>query len=90
MTEKRPQIDLPSHEGMFPDAFFDGFTEARKELERRQLLSAQGEATISKMEESPYGGFRVWSMPTDVYIDLLSEGFGVGSIAPTRLGKFPT
>lgn len=66
------------------DAFFETYHEALREAQRRK--AALGDPMITRIEESPYGGYRVWSMPTDVYVDLLSENL------PTRrvkLGKVP-
>ena len=41
--------------------------EARKEMERRR--AADSESVIVKCDKSPYGGFRVYSIPVDSYID---------------------
>ena len=61
------------------DVFFETYHEALREAQRRKTTLV--DPMITRIEESPYGGYRVWSMPTDVYVDLLSENL------PTRSGK---
>ena len=74
---------------MFPDAYFDAYANAYAELERRRSLANSDEAVISRIEDSPYGGFKVWSMPAEVYADLLSEILSTGPIGPRRFPKIP-
>jgi hypothetical protein len=69
----------------FVDAFFETYAEAMREAQHRKMTL--GDPIITRIEESPYGGYRVWSMPADVYIDLISENLPTSH--PIKFGKVP-
>ena len=75
--------------GIFPDVHFDNYADAYAEARRRRLDVSSGEAIITRIEDSPYGGYKVWSMPLEVYADLLSENFNTGLLVSGRLPKIP-
>ena len=58
---------------MFHDAYFDKLQDALEEVRRRRT-SPEGHEMITRMEESPYGGYRVRSIPADFLIDTLVDG----------------
>jgi hypothetical protein len=58
---------------MFSDSFHDTMEEALEEVARRRADS-QGKELVTRVERSPYGGFRVRSMPAEYYVDLLADG----------------
>lgn len=65
---------------MISDAYFETEHSALREVRRRRSDPAlQDFAT--RMEESPYGGYRVRSMPADVEVEFMLDGTGV---APLR------
>ena len=63
---------------MIADAYFDSFIDAHAELQKRNSSQAIDVGMITRVVESPYSGYRVWSMPADVYVDLLTENLGGG------------
>ena len=58
---------------MFQDAYFRDLQEALEEVRRRRT-SPEGSELITKLEESPYEGYRVRSVPADFMIDLMVDG----------------
>jgi hypothetical protein len=74
----------PQESAALVDAFFETYHEALREAQRRKAASV--DSMITRIEESPYGGYRVWSMPADVYVDLLSDNLPTRSV---KLGKVP-
>jgi hypothetical protein len=55
------------------DTFHDTIGEAYTEATRRKSDPAYGDMVI-RVEPSGYGGFRVRSTPSDLYIDQLIDG----------------
>jgi len=65
---------------MFADAFHDSLADATKEAARRRTGLAARDL-VTRIEKSPYGGYRVRSMPADFYVDQIADGpslFGSG------------
>lgn len=63
----------------FADRYFEPFAEAHQERVRRVAAQSEDNLMITRIEESPYGGYVVRSIPADVYVDLVAEvpgGFG--------------
>jgi hypothetical protein len=58
---------------MFSDTFHDTIAQAMEEVARRRS-DPQGKELVTRVERSPYGGYRVRPMPADFYVDLLSDG----------------
>jgi len=58
---------------MFPDSFHTTMQEAMDEIARRRA-APQGKEIVTRIESSPYGGYRVRSVPADLYVDMLAEG----------------
>ncbi len=56
--------------------------EARKEMERRRAADSEG--VIVKCDKSPYGGFRVYSIPVDSYVDDLLDPI----LKPPKSGRY--
>lgn len=56
--------------GTFRDFHCDTLEKAFAELHRRKGIA---EGVITRLEESPYGGYRVYSVPVDVFIDDLVD-----------------
>jgi hypothetical protein len=69
---------------MFVDTFHDTYAQAMEELERRRA-NPQGKDLITRIDTSPYGGFRVRSMPADLWIELATEGM----VSPVLNRKIP-
>ena len=63
----------------FRDFHCDTIEEAFAELRRRKT-TAQG--IITRLEESPYGGYRVFSVPVELFVDDLAD-----PIQPTVRGS---
>lgn len=63
---------------MFADSFHDKLADAMNEATRRRTDPAARDL-VTKPEESPYGGYRVRSMPADFYVDQIADGPGVFS-----------
>lgn len=60
---------------MFADTFHDSLTDAIAEVQRRRK-DAEAEQLITRIVESPYGGFRVRSIPAEFIIDQMAD-FGI-------------
>ena len=58
---------------MFSDTFHKTMEEALEEIARRRS-DPQGKEMVTRVARSPYGGFRVRSVPADYYVDLLADG----------------
>jgi hypothetical protein len=58
---------------MFADTFHKTKQEAMDEVARRRA-DPQGKELVTRVERSPYGGYRVRSMPADYYVDMLADG----------------
>lgn len=61
---------------MFADTYHETLADAMKEASRRRSDPA-GRDLVTKVDESPYGGFRVRSMPADFYVDQIADGPGI-------------
>jgi hypothetical protein len=57
---------------MFADTFHETLADAVAEASRRRT-DTQAAGLLTNVERSPYGGFRVRSLPADLYVDALSE-----------------
>ncbi len=68
---------------MSPDTFHKTLGEAMEEMGRRRA-SLDGGSYITKVEPSPYGGFRVRSLPAELYVDQLIEGSGALGLLQQR------
>jgi hypothetical protein len=58
---------------MFADTFHKTMREAMDEVARRRA-DPQGKELVTRIDRSPYGGYRVRSMPADYYVDMLADG----------------
>jgi hypothetical protein len=58
---------------MFSDTFHNTLAEAMDEIARRRA-ALQGKELVTRVERSPYGGYRVRSMPAEYYVDLMADG----------------
>jgi hypothetical protein len=63
---------------MFSDSFHTRLADAMKEASRRRA-DPKARDLITRVEESPYGGYRVRSMPADFYVDQIADGPGMFS-----------
>ena len=61
---------------MFADTFQDRLADARVEADRRRA-DKNGYDLVTKVETSPYGGYRVRSMPADYYVDRIADDPGI-------------
>ncbi len=61
---------------MFADTFHDNKADAMKEVARRRGDPAARDL-VTRVQESPYGGYRVRSMPADFYVDQIADGPGI-------------
>jgi hypothetical protein len=61
---------------MFADSYFDRYADAMQESAHRRANANAGDL-VTKVEESPYGGFRVRSVPADFYVDQIADGPGM-------------
>jgi hypothetical protein len=61
---------------MFADTFHDHLADAMKEAARRRADPAAREL-VTRVDDSPYGGYRVRSVPADFYVDQIADGPGV-------------
>ena len=68
---------------MLQDVYYDKLKDALEESRHRRS-SPVGKGMITHVGESPYGGYRVTSMPAEFYVDLLVDGM----IRPPRRGMF--
>ncbi len=57
---------------MFADTFHKTLSAAMAEVKRRRA-QGRAELLITRIEESPYGGFRVRSFPAEFMIDDLAD-----------------
>jgi len=64
------------------DAFFASLSEAMGEAKRRRA-NPDIKDYLTRVEESPYGGYRVRSFPAELYVDQLADGPAVG-FAPLK------
>ena len=64
---------------MFADSFHPNLSSAIAEMQRRRK-EADTEQLITRIEESPYGGFRVRSVPAEFVVDHLAD---VGVMSPS-------
>ena len=58
--------------GLFTDFYCDKVDAAFEEINRRKAMQGT-ESIITRYEESPYGGFRVYSMSAEVFVDDLVD-----------------
>ena len=64
---------MPIEQFAIADAYFDDLKDALDEAhERRAIYKTEG--VITHVQESPYGGYRVRSIPADFIIDLMVDG----------------
>ena len=68
---------------MFADTFHTTLREAMEEAGQRRS-SSDGGSYLTNVERSPYGGFRVRSIPAELYVDQLIEGSGAGGMLNHR------
>ena len=61
-----------SAQGVFKDVYCDTIDAAFEEMRRRKTVSGT-EGIITRFEESPYGGYRVYSVSAELYVDELLE-----------------
>jgi hypothetical protein len=61
---------------MFADTFHDHLADAMKEANRRRAEPGARDL-VTRVDESPYGGYRVRSMPADFYVDQIADGPGI-------------
>jgi len=54
------------------DAYFDDLKEAIEEARHRRARHTEG--VITRVQRSPYGGYRVRSMPAEFVVDLMADG----------------
>ena len=62
-------------------AYFDTRDEALAEVHRRKTNPEEG-GVIVRIEESGYGGYKVVSIPVDLYIDSIANE-GLPGLAPS-------
>jgi hypothetical protein len=55
------------------DAYFDELQDAFDEARRRRAASA-AHGTMTRVEKSRYGGYRVRSLPAEFLVELMVEG----------------
>lgn len=72
---------------MLQDFFCDTLDQALAELNRRKSEPSTREY-IHKVEPSPYGGYRVWSVDASVYADMIAEGIQLPTKARLKAGGF--
>ena len=58
---------------MYADTFHKDFREAMEESGRRRAEPGSA-AYLTRVERSPYGGYRVRSIPADLFVDQLIDG----------------
>lgn len=61
---------MPMSVLQFGDMYCKTIDEAFKEIARRKR---DADGVITRFEESPYGGYRVYSLPADVLVDDLVD-----------------
>jgi hypothetical protein len=71
---------------MLPDSFHETMPDAMRELERRRKVAGERDC-ISRIEPSPYGGYRVRSIPVDFLVDMATDW---GMMPDNRNKKFAT
>lgn len=57
-----------SAQGVFKDYYCDTIDAAFKEVRQRKSASS-AKGIITRFEESPYGGYRVYSVPVETFVD---------------------
>lgn len=57
---------------LFTDFYCDTIDSAFEEISRRKAMQGT-KSIITRYEESPYGGFRVYSMSAEVFVDDLVD-----------------
>jgi hypothetical protein len=72
-----------SESAMFADTFYRSLREAMAETQRRRS-EAQSEQLITRVEQSPYGGYRVRSIPAEFVLDHMADH---GSVPMPRSGR---
>lgn len=71
---------------MIADAFFRKFAEAMSEAGRRRA-SSEHIGYITHVDRSPYGGYRVRSLPAEFLVDEMLEGPLSGSLLRDRRAR---
>ncbi|EME69097.1 hypothetical protein H261_15230 [Paramagnetospirillum caucaseum] len=69
-------------DALFIDSFHDSLDEAVREAHRRK---AGGETTITTVVETPYGGWRVRSIPAEFAVDLMADSLPTGTTTSRRV-----
>lgn len=67
---------------------FDSYQEAVEGVRKIREASDIGDDLITKIKESPYGGYNVICIPAEVYVDLVTEGVHlhkIGSVYNDRV-----
>ena len=68
---------------MFVDTFHNTMADAMEEVARRRS-DPNGAELITRVEPSPYGGFRVRSVPADIWLEMQA---GAGLTASPYRGR---
>lgn len=71
---------------MFADTFHKTLAEAMAEAARRRA-SPEGTGFLTNVDRSPYGGYRVRSIPAELVVDQLIEGPFAGNAFRRRSSK---
>lgn len=69
-------------DALFLDTFHEDIDEAITEAHRRKSGS---EVTITSVEPSPYGGWRVRSIPAEFAVDLMSDSLSFNNSFTRRV-----
>jgi hypothetical protein len=68
---------------MFADTFHERLLEAMNEASRRRA-DPEGKGFVTRVERSPYGGYRVRSLPAEFYVDQIADGPAILPISLRR------
>jgi hypothetical protein len=63
----------PNNSMMLTETFFDNQRQALEEASRVRATAKDGEVIV-RIDKSPYGGYRLRIIPTDVLADMLDSG----------------
>jgi hypothetical protein len=73
--------DMGNIDALYRDSYHDSLDDALREAHNRKVGE---ESVLTKVEESPYGGWRVRSISAEFALDLMADSSAMQSASPRK------